>query len=68
MLVGAGDGAGCDTANRQGTTELLAFIIGTVFTAGDSAYPDGRTSKFANRYDRFSHRHKASTANHVDVS
>jgi hypothetical protein len=43
-------------------------ISGTVFTAGDNAYPDGSTSDFANSYDptwgRFKSRTRPATGNH----
>ena len=58
VLVGAGDIADCDA---QPTAALLDNIPGTVFTAGDNAYPDGSASDFANCYDPSWGRHKART-------
>ncbi len=60
VLVGAGDiangGSGAET-----TAQLLDNIPGTVFTAGDNAYPDGADADFANKYDPSWGRHKART-------
>ena len=47
-LVGAGDIAGCAPEFQdEATAALIARIPGTVFTAGDNAYPDGTTADFA---------------------
>jgi hypothetical protein len=62
VLVGAGDIAGCDTlASAEATAKLLDAIPGTVFGAGDFAYPDGAPESFANCYDPTWGRHKART-------
>src|SRR5215216_2413165 len=50
-LVGAGDIAGCDFKQDRKTARLLGRIPGTVFTLGDSAYPDGTRAQFRNCYD-----------------
>ena len=50
VLVGAGDIADCDTTDDTATAALVDGIEGTVFTAGDNAYPAGsrrRTSRTA---------------------
>src|SRR5215216_1542746 len=50
-LVGAGDIAGCDFNQDRKTARLLGKIDGTVFTLGDSVYPDGTREQFRNCYD-----------------
>jgi acid phosphatase type 7 len=50
-LVGAGDIADCDFRHDRKTARLLGKIQGTVFTLGDSAYPDGTRAQFRNCYD-----------------
>ena len=47
-LVGAGDIAECGAASDDSTAALLGRIGGTVFTAGDNAYPDGYYQDYAN--------------------
>lgn len=47
-LVGAGDIAHCDVTGDEATAELIAEIDGTVFTAGDNAYPHGTAEDFEN--------------------
>ena len=60
VLVGAGDIA--DSGSRDSATaNLLDGIPGTVFTAGDNAYPNGTASDFANFYEPTWGRHKART-------
>src|SRR5262245_13985258 len=61
VLVGAGDIADCGSTGDEATAALLDSIPGTVFTAGDDAYPDGSTTDFANCYDPSWGRHKART-------
>ena len=47
ILVGAGDIADCrDLAGAEATAKLLEKIPGTVFAAGDLAYPDGSKENF----------------------
>jgi Bacterial Ig-like domain (group 1)/Calcineurin-like phosphoesterase len=50
VLVGAGDVASCANDNDELTAQLLDGIPGTVFTAGDNAYPNGRTVDYQNCY------------------
>ena len=50
VLIGAGDIATCDSEADSDTAALLAGQQGTVFTAGDNAYPDGSASQFADCY------------------
>ena len=50
VLIGAGDIATCDSDADSETAALLAGQQGTVFTAGDNAYPDGSASQFADCY------------------
>jgi alkaline phosphatase len=51
-LVGAGDIAECSPDNNaKATAALLDNIPGTVFTLGDSAYPDGTRAQFRECYD-----------------
>ena len=48
VLVGAGDIASCDDlAGAEATAKLIDKIPGTVFAAGDLAYPDGSDEQFA---------------------
>jgi len=57
VLVGAGDiGDG-----REATAKLLDRIPGTVFTAGDNAYPDGTDADYAQKYNPTWGRHRART-------
>ena len=51
VLVGAGDIAACGTTGDSATAALIKTIPGTVFTAGDNAYPVGSAADFANCYD-----------------
>jgi acid phosphatase type 7 len=60
VLVGAGDIATSGSADSA-TANLLDGIAGTVFTAGDNAYPDGTTSNFNTYYEPTWGRHKART-------
>jgi hypothetical protein len=60
-LVGAGDIATCSNSNDEATARLLDDIPGTVFTAGDAAYPDGTRADFADCYHPSWGRHKART-------
>jgi hypothetical protein len=62
VLVGAGDIAVCSSlklADPEATAELLDSIAGTVFVAGDLAYPDGTDGNFAKCYDLTWGRHRA---------
>jgi hypothetical protein len=61
VLVGAGDIATCgDLAGAEATAKLLDQIPGTVFAAGDLAYPDGTKENF-DCYDQTWGRAKART-------
>jgi hypothetical protein len=51
VLVGAGDIARCNSTGDERTATLLDGIEGTVFTAGDNAYPDGSSRDFARCYE-----------------
>ena len=58
FLVGAGDIADCDRGRGEATAKLLDGIIGTVFTAGDHAYPNGTAREFVECYDVSWGRHR----------
>jgi hypothetical protein len=60
VLVGAGDIAECP-GQSGATAALLDSIPGTVFAAGDNAYPDGSLSEYQTCYDPSWGRHKART-------
>jgi acid phosphatase type 7 len=69
VLVGAGDIASCDDlAGARVTANLLDNIPGTVFAAGDLAYPDGSDEQFAKCYGptwgRFKDRTRPAPGNH----
>ncbi|MFN2570650.1 MAG: Ig-like domain-containing protein [Gemmatimonadales bacterium] len=60
-FVGAGDIASC-TSNADSTTgRMLDAISGTIFAAGDNAYPNGSAADYANCYAPAWGRHKART-------
>jgi acid phosphatase type 7 len=61
VLVGAGDISTCDNNNDEATAKLLDNISGTVFTAGDNAYPSGTYTQFTNCYHPTWGRHKSRT-------
>ena len=62
VFAGAGDVASCDDlAGAKATAKLLDSIPGTVFVAGDLAYPDGSAEQFTNCYGPTWGRHKART-------
>src|ERR671919_1161334 len=67
-LVGAGDIAGCDFKHDSKTARLLGRIPGTVFTLGDSVYPEGTRKQFRNCYDptwgKFKKRTRPTAGNH----
>ena len=50
VLIGAGDIAVCDGDGDSKTAALLAGEPGTVFTAGDNAYPNGTAQQFTDCY------------------
>jgi hypothetical protein len=69
VLVGAGDIASCDDlAGAYATAKLIDKIPGTVFAAGDLAYPNGSDADFQNCYSptwgRFKDRTRPSPGNH----
>jgi hypothetical protein len=69
VLVGAADIASCDDlAGAYATAKLIEKIPGTVFVAGDLAYPDGSDKDFANCYQptwgRFRDRTRPAPGNH----
>jgi len=69
VLVGAGDIASCDDlAGAKATADLIEHIPGTVFAAGDLAYPDGSDEQFAKCYGptwgRFKDRTRPAPGNH----
>lgn len=61
VLVGAGDIADCSSDGDAQTASLLDSIRGTVFTAGDNAYPSGTARQFADCYGPTWGRHLART-------
>jgi acid phosphatase type 7 len=69
VLVGAGDIASCDDLKgAEATAKLIDGIPGTVFAAGDLAYPNGSEADFANCYEptwgRFRERTRPAPGNH----
>jgi hypothetical protein len=61
VLVGAGDIAVCGAGGSMTTGRLLDSVPGTIFIAGDIAYPDGTAEQFQNCYDPAWGRHKDRT-------
>jgi hypothetical protein len=61
VLVGASDIAACGSKGTEATARLLDSVPGTIFTAGDNAYPSGTASDFLNCYEPTWGRHKART-------
>jgi hypothetical protein len=61
VFVGAGDIAECSKPEDELTAQLIDKIPGTVFTAGDDAYPNGTTEDFQKCYDPTWGRFKART-------
>ncbi len=72
VLVGAGDIAACTMPYDEATAKLLDDIPGTVFTAGDNAYPDGSAEDFLTCYGpswgRFKQRTRPAVGNHEYVT
>lgn len=58
VLVGAGDIADCKSEGDEKTAKLLDKISGTVFTAGDNAYPNGSQKDFLNCFEPSWGKHK----------
>jgi acid phosphatase type 7 len=67
-LVGAGDIGRCDDRSDSKTARLVGKIPGTVFTLGDSAYPDGTREQFRDCYDptwgKYKKRTRPTAGNH----
>jgi hypothetical protein len=61
VLVGAGDIARCRRAQAETTAKLIDNIEGSVFTAGDNAYANGKLSEFLKCYDPTWGRHRKRT-------
>ena len=61
VLVGAGDIAVCGAGGSMATGRLLDTQPGTVFVAGDIAYPDGSAEQFHTCYEPAWGRHKDRT-------
>jgi hypothetical protein len=62
LMVGAGDIGWCGPDGGPAlTAALLDTISGTVFTAGDNAYPDGTAQDFARCYEASWGRYKTRT-------
>jgi hypothetical protein len=61
VFVGAGDIASPGIEGASATAKLLDGIQGTVFAAGDNAYPNGSDSDYASYYAPTWGRHKART-------
>jgi acid phosphatase type 7 len=61
VLVGAGDIANCNNTGAHATAKLLDAIQGTVFVAGDNAYPTGAAADYRDCYDPTWGRHRART-------
>jgi acid phosphatase type 7 len=72
VFVGAGDIAECSKPEAEQTAQLIDKIPGTVFTAGDDAYPNGSAKDFQNCYEptwgRFKARTSPTPGNHEYVS
>lgn len=68
VLVGAGDIAVCGAAGDEATAKLIESIPGTVFTAGDNAYPGGTARQFQDCYNpswgKFKARTQPAPGNH----
>ena len=60
-LVGAGDIALCGSAGAEATAKVLDDLRGTVFAAGDVAYPIGAEADFRDCYGPTWGRHRART-------
>jgi hypothetical protein len=61
QLVGASDVAMCGLPEVEATAKLLDMLSGTIFAAGDLAYPAGSAHDFASCYDPTWGRHKSRT-------
>ena len=61
VLVGAGDIGDCTHPYAAATAALLDSIPGTVFTAGDNAYPNGSAANYTGCYASTWGRHRKRT-------
>jgi hypothetical protein len=61
VLVGAGDIGRCGSAGPEATARLLDRLPGTVFTAGDNAYPNGSEQDYRDCYAPSWGRHRSRT-------
>ena len=73
VLIGAGDIGECDKVHSGNTAAVIDTIVGTVFTLGDNAYPNGQLTDFtrtdgpgcwANTWGRFKKRIHPTPGNH----
>jgi hypothetical protein len=68
VLVGAGDIGDCASPGDEATAKLIEGIDGTVFTAGDNAYPSGTGEQFSQCYNpswgQFRSRTRPAVGNH----
>jgi hypothetical protein len=68
VIVGAGDIGDCTTDDDEATAALIDDIPGTVFTAGDNAYPEGTSEQYRDCYEptwgRFKDRTRPAPGNH----
>jgi hypothetical protein len=58
VLIGAGDIGSCRADRDEATARILDTIPGTIFTAGDNAYPGGSEEEFADCLDPSWGRHR----------
>src|ERR1043166_937280 len=61
VFSGAGSIAGCGSPNAEATAALLDALPGSVFTAGDNAFPHGAAADYATCYQPTWGRHLART-------
>ena len=61
VLVGAGDIGVCGSQATEATASLLDDVQGTVFTAGDNAYPSGTAADYRQCYAPTWGRHRSRT-------
>jgi hypothetical protein len=61
VLVGAGDIGRCGSSGHEATARLLDGLSGTVFTAGDNAYPNGSADDYRSCYGPTWGRHRDRT-------
>jgi len=61
VLLGAADIGDCATRGSQLTAQILDRTGGTIFTAGDNAYPSGTAANFRDCYEPTWGRHRGRT-------